>query len=97
VRITWDTRKARTNRLKHRIAFEEVRQLFDDDVNYLVIYDTEHSNDEDRFIAIGPISRGVVTVVFVEEIENVIHILSARRATRQEKLLFQLHTRGTNR
>ena len=82
MRTTWDPQKA---------------QLFDHHVNYLVIYDTDHSTDEDRFIAIGPISRGLVTVVLVEVIDDVIHIVSARRATRQEKLLFQRHTRGTNR
>ena len=95
MRITWDPRKDRANRLKHHIAFEDVHQLFADEVNYLVIYDADHSADKDRFIAIGPISRGVVTVVFVEEIDGVIHIVSARRATHQEKLLFQRHTRGT--
>ena len=54
----WDAAKAGANRERHGISFDEVRELFTRDVDYLEIYDAEHSRDEDRFIAIGPVRRG---------------------------------------
>ena len=36
----------------------------------------------------GPIARGVVLVVYTERREGVLRIISARRATRAEALLF---------
>lgn len=50
-----------------------------------------HSDTEDRFIAIGPISRGVVLVVWVDRDDETIRIVSARFATRRERRLFEEH------
>jgi uncharacterized DUF497 family protein len=49
------------------------------------LFDEAHSVDEERFIAIGPISRGVVLVVWTEQDEDTIRIISARRATKRER------------
>ena len=49
-----------------------------------------HSEDEDRFIAIGPIARGVVLVVHtVHDDEDVLRIISARFASKRERSLFR--------
>jgi putative transcriptional regulator len=56
-------------------------------VDYLEVYDVEHSDAEDRFIAVGPIARGVVLVVWTERVEDVIRIISARWATKGEVAL----------
>lgn len=53
--------------------------------NYLIAH---HSDDEDRFIAIGPIVKGVVVVVYVERAIDIIRIISARGATKKEIALF---------
>ena len=71
--------------------------LFQGDADYLVIYDEEHSDDEDRFLAIGPIARGVVTVAHTEPREDVIRIISARMATQTEEELFYRHAGGHER
>ena len=94
MRVEWDPGKDRSNRAKHGIAFDEVRGLFEGDADYLVIYDREHSDDEDRFIAVGPIGRGIVTVAFAEPGEDVVRIISARTATRFEELAFHTLARG---
>ena len=60
------------------------------------IYDEQHSVDEDRFIAIGAIRAGVVVVVFTEPEDDVIRILSARRATKNETDLYFRHLGGTD-
>lgn len=87
----WDPAKADANRRRHGISFEEVTELFSSGVDYLEIFDDEHSQDEDRFIAIGSIPLGVVLVVYTETAEDVVRIISARRATKAETRLFQQH------
>jgi uncharacterized DUF497 family protein len=57
-------------------------------MEYLEIYDQEHSGEEDRFIAIGPVRRSIVLVVYTDRGEDVIRLISARRATSQEARLF---------
>jgi uncharacterized DUF497 family protein len=56
-------------------------------VDYLEIFDAEHSFEEERFICIGPITRGIVVIVIVDVDTDVIRIISARRATRRESRL----------
>ena len=87
----WDPAKDDANRRRHGISFEEVTELFTSGVDYLEIFDDEHSQDEDRFIAIGPTPRGVVLVVYTEPSEGVVRIISARRATKAETRLFWQH------
>ncbi|MEI6239858.1 MAG: BrnT family toxin [Planctomycetia bacterium] len=84
----WDERKAVRNQQKHAISFEEVRSLFTSGIDYLEIYDANHSLDEDRFICIGPIATGIVLVVIVEVEEDVVRIISARRVTARESQLY---------
>ena len=91
VKFEWDEAKEKSNRRKHSVSFVEARQLFQSGVEYLVIYDVEHSEFEDRFVAIGPIARGVVVVVYTEPEEDVVRILGARVATRQELKLYETY------
>lgn len=89
MKVTWDDVKNRANQRKHGVGFEEASELFGPGRDYLEIFDEEHSLTEDRFIAIGPIRRGLVVVVWTERDEEVIRIISARFATRHEQLLYQ--------
>jgi uncharacterized DUF497 family protein len=85
MRFEWDPAKDKANRAKHGLSFEEAAELFKTGVDYLEIYDEEHSDKEDRFIAIGPIRRGVVVVAYTERDDDVLRILSARMATKTER------------
>lgn len=89
MRLVWDETKDRENRRKHGLAFEEAGELFTSGVEYLEIFDAAHSETEDRFIAIGPISRGLVLIVWTEPDEEMIRLISARRATRREQELYE--------
>lgn len=89
MRLLWDATKNRENQRKHGISFEEAEELFTSGVDYLEIFDAAHSETEDRFIAIGPISRGLVLVVWTEVDEETIRVISARRATRRERALYE--------
>ncbi len=52
IEFQWDAGKSKINKEKHGISFEEARTVFDDD-DARLIYDPEHSEDEDRFILLG--------------------------------------------
>lgn len=67
MRFDWDPRKDEANREKHGIWFDEAKTLFTSGAEYVEIFDEAHSVDEDRFIAIGPIARGVIVVVCAEQ------------------------------
>jgi len=96
MRFEWDSRKNSINREKHGLSFEEAAELFRSDRDFLEIYDEGHSGEEDRFIAVGRIRRGVVVVVYVEREEGVGRILSARMATKNERRHFEERMRGRN-
>jgi len=91
LRFEWDDAKNVANQEKHDVSFEEARELFTSGQDYLEIFDEAHSDVEDRFIAIGPISRGLVLVVWTERDEDVIRIISARWATKRERQMYAKH------
>jgi uncharacterized protein len=88
VRFEWDPQKERQNVAKHGVTFKEAKSLFTSKVDFLEIYDAEHSEPEERFIAIGPVRRGLVLVVFTERSEDTIRIISARWASETERALY---------
>ena len=91
VDFEWDDAKDRSNHRKHGLSFAEARQLFESGADYLEIFDVEHSEFEDRFIAIGPIDRGLVVVVYTEREEEIIRIIGARFANKREQALYRSH------
>jgi uncharacterized protein len=48
----WNSDKAQTNESKHGVSFEEAETAFYDQ-NARVSYDSEHSQDEDRYLLLG--------------------------------------------
>lgn len=72
MRVAWDHAKSLANERKHGVSFEEAGELFRPGVDYLEIFDDEHSVTEDRFLAIGPIRRGLVLIVWTERDEETI-------------------------
>ncbi len=83
----WDDAKDLSNQEEHGLSFAEAQRLFESGADYLEIFDAEHSDFEDRFIAIGPIDRGLVVVVYTEREEEIIRIIGARLATKREQAL----------
>lgn len=81
----WDENKNSINKKKHGISFEEAKTVFYD-VEALLIDDPEHSQDEERFIILGFSNLANLLVVChcYRESENVIRIISARKATQNE-------------
>jgi len=80
-----------SNQRKHGLSFAEAQRLFESGVDYLEIFDAEDSEFEDRFLAIGPIDRGLVVVVYTEREEGRVRILGARLANNREQILYRSH------
>ncbi len=78
-----------SNQQDHGLSFSEAQRLFESDADYLEIFDAEHSEFEDRFIAIGPIDRGLVVVVYTEREDDLIRIIGARLANKREQALYR--------
>ena len=87
MKFEWDTDKNKLNKAKHNISFETAESVFDDK-NAVYLYDEVHSLDEDRFIVIGKEDtlRMEITVChcYKGETEEIIRIISARKATKKE-------------
>lgn len=90
VRFEWDENKARINRKKHGVSFEEAETVFYD-ASALVIDDPEHSDSEDRFIILGMSGSARLLVVChcLRESETIIRIISARKATKTESSYYE--------
>ena len=81
----WDKRKNVANQKKHGISFEEAKTVFYDDAAR-IIHDPDHSEREDRFILYGLSYklRLLVVVHTFREDDQMIRIISARKATKNE-------------
>ena len=88
MRFEWDDKKEEANIRKHWIDFSTAALVFNDE-NRLDLYDEIHSESEDRYITIGMVG-GIAYVVFVvyTEREDIIRLISARKATRLERSLY---------
>ena len=80
----WDAEKARANRRKHGISFDEATTVFEDGLGRIVS-DPRHSIEEDRHVLLGLSRRDRLLAVMFTERGEAIRIISARRATRQER------------
>ncbi|HXY19333.1 MAG TPA: BrnT family toxin [Gemmatimonadales bacterium] len=86
LRFAWDPVKAAANRRKHGVSFEEAQTVFSDEYA-LLLDDPDHSAAEDRFILLGlSAALRILVVVHCYRVQDdVIRIISARRATRHER------------
>ena len=80
----WDPKKAETNLKKHGVSFEEGSTAFKDPLS-LTIDDPLHSSDEERLILIGMSHNNRMLVIAHTEIRDNIRIISARKATKEER------------
>jgi uncharacterized protein len=81
----WGESKSKVNIRKHGVSFEEAQTAFYDE-NARLSYDCDHSLDEERYILLGLSSllRLLVVCHVYREEKEIIRIISARNATKQE-------------
>ncbi len=86
-RFEWNSHKAQRNLAKHGVSFEEAQTIFRDDT-FITVIDHEHSDNEDRYITIGMSNKGRLLMVAHTDRSNIIRIISARKATRNEEIFY---------
>lgn len=84
--VEWDPKKAASNLRKHRIRFADSVAVLEDE-RAITLRDSEE--DEERWVSIGSDSLGRVLVVIYTVRGHRIRIISARRATRQERTQYE--------
>ena len=92
----WDDNKAVINLNKHGVDFSEAMTVMLDPLA-MTFFDTEHSEDEDRWVSVGRSSEGALllvvhTFVGTGPSSALVRIISARAATRNER---QQYEQGT--
>ncbi len=91
MRFEWDETKNRRNRTKHKVSFETARLVFDDP--FVLVREDRVIEGEERWQAMGLVAGVVVLLVAytTREVggEEVIRIISARKAARQERQAYE--------
>ncbi len=82
MRFQFDPRKAASNLKKHEVSFADAEGVFYD--TFAIHQLDLDSADEERFIAVGMGSAGIVLVVIYTLRGEEIRLISVRRATRNE-------------
>ncbi len=88
MRIEWDAQKARTNAKKHAVTFEEAATALRDPMAATGA-DPDHSITEERYITFGISQQGRLLVVAHTEKRDTIRIISARKASKGERTLYE--------
>ncbi|MGA2332364.1 MAG: BrnT family toxin [Syntrophales bacterium] len=79
----WDEKKNEHNIKKHGVDLAEANQVFDS----VLISSLDDSQDygEDRWIGIGTLQNGTVVVIVFTEEDDIIRMISMRKASKNEK------------
>jgi uncharacterized DUF497 family protein len=83
--FTWDETKNKSNVAKHGVEFETARLVFNDP--HFVTEQDREMDGEPRWQTIGIVEGTQILLVahLTFESEDAVHIISARRATPQER------------
>ena len=84
----WDETKAEINTRNHGVSFDEAQTVFLDNLSVMKP-DMEHSNTEERLLIIGTSHTNQVIVVSYTERDDKIRLISARKATRNERKQYE--------
>jgi uncharacterized protein len=87
MRFAWDEHKNRRNQAKHRVSFETAQRVFEDPL-HVSVPDRDQAHEE-RWKTFGRV-EGVVLLLVVHTVhdaegEEIIRIISARKATAIER------------
>jgi uncharacterized protein len=87
MQFEWDEAKNLENIRKHEIDFADVSEMFESSM--LIEPDDRFDYGEDRWFGIGFLGNGIAVVVWTERRDDVMRIISARRANRHERQRFE--------
>jgi uncharacterized protein len=84
----WDPTKAAENLAKHGVSFGEAESVFADPLAVEML-DPDHSEAEDRWLALSHSYRQRLLVVIFTERGTTVRIISARLATGSEQKSYE--------
>jgi len=92
LRFEWDPVKARTNQRKHGVSFEDAMHVFEDSFA-LFEPDRADGGGEVRWRAVG-VAGGAAVLLVAHTVQEeggdeIVRLISARRATRKERRLYE--------
>lgn len=94
MKFEWSQEKSISNLQKHGVSFEEAREVFDDPFHISKL-DARFDYCEERWITLGATASEKILVVvnmfFDEHGEEIVRIISARRANKSEKEFYENH------
>ena len=88
IEFEWDEDKRLANIHKHAIDFQDATTIFEGEI--VTVEDTRFDYGEQRFITLGLLKGRVIAVVHTER-EDKIRIVSARKATKYERITYFKH------
>ena len=88
IQFAWDPKKAVSNLRDHGITFEEASSVFGDALA-ITFDDPDHSEGESRLLTFGLSEQGRLLAVSHTERRGLVRIISARRATRAERKIYE--------
>ena len=90
IKFEWNKRKASENKRKHGVTFDEAKSVFYDE--FATQFEDADTEGEERFLLLGlsNLSR-ILVVVHCErgEKEDIIRLISARIATKNERKFYE--------
>jgi len=94
LKFEWSQEKNSLNKKKHHISFEEAKEVFLDP-SHISRLDHRFDYFEERWITLGVTSKENILVVanmfFNDDGEEIIRIISARRANQKERIFYEQH------
>jgi len=94
LKFEWSDEKNRLNMQKHQLSFEEAKEVFLDPMHISKL-DYRFDYFEERWITLGKTTKEQILVVanmfFDENGEEIIRIISARRANQKERSFYEQH------
>jgi uncharacterized DUF497 family protein len=90
-RFKWDENKRQANIRKHRVDFEDAKEVFFGPMR--VELDQRREYGEERNVGIGRVGAASIVVVYTKRGDDVIRLISARKAGTDEIESFEKEVR----
>ena len=94
MKFEWNEEKSISNLKKHGVSFEEAKEVFEDPF-HIAKLDHRFNYFEERWITLGKSKKDKILVVanifFDENGEEIIRIISARKANQKERKFYEQH------
>ncbi|MBN3871736.1 BrnT family toxin [Nostoc sp. JL33] len=92
MKFEWDERKNQSNITKHGLDFADAFRVFN--LPMLVYLDEREDYGEDRYLSIGLLDGRIVVVIYTEPGEEMVRIISLRKALSHERKRYEQYLKN---